>query len=167
MTRLFLIVLCTVAVSGCSCAVRHSWYQPAATAGWYIVDDSATYGCGQISLSLVEMRAHRLVILGPLIPVVPFPRRHPSPLVFRISGPGHDTVARCPRVSLGGALLEAYEKVEWEESSYCSYRMGRDFVHNKTVTLSFLSPPMADDCAVPDLRVVLTSAWGYTPFCAQ
>ena len=167
MRKLFPIMLCTILVSGCSCAVRQSWYLPVEGGGWDIVDNSATYACGEISLSLVDMRAHQLVILGPLVPVVPIPRKHPSPLVFRISGSGHDTVVRCPRVSLGGAPLEAYKKVEWEESSYCNYKMGRDFVHNKTVTLSFLSPLMADDCAVPDLPVVLTSAWGYTPFCAE
>ena len=166
MRKLFLIAVCTIALSGCSYALRSIAYVPVEGSGWGVEDASATYGCGQIALVARPIEADQLMVVGPLVPLVPlWHAQQPLPLELVMSGEDHDGKTSCPIVSLGGNRVEAYQKTEYQRRSSCYYGLGRDLLESDAVTLTFLSSPAGIDCAIPQLRFRLKSGWRYSPTC--
>ena len=154
---LSMIVLC-----GCSSAIRNSGYVPVDGVGWTIENGAATYVCERYKIRVGAIGTERLIVAGPVIPIVPFKHKYPGYLTLSISCESEDNNF-CPSLSIDGKEIQAYEKHQNNSTETCRYRLGRDYIGDEKVSVSF--PKNKHGCTIPALQFIFNTEWDYCLFC--
>ena len=152
-----ILIIIVIFCVGCSSAIRDRSYVAMTGEGWEIENGRAKYECENTVLSVGSVGESRLIIAGPVIPLVPFSHEYPGYLTIRVS-----ESYTCPTVTLDGLEFESYEVSQYNQNITCQYKLGTLSQSNEIV----LELSLGSSCKAKPLRFKRKDNWGYCLVCS-
>lgn len=116
----------------------------------------ASYVCGKSSIAVGSLAESRLIVMGPVIPLVPFKHNYPGYVTITAS-----QLSTCPVIELENAEIEAYEEHQGKSSLSCNYKLGAlDGRDNVVLELKH------EACKPTPVRFVPKQSWDYCLVCS-
>lgn len=153
--RVFLIFLVSF-LAGCSAAVKDINLIASSGENWAIEKGLAKYQCGNSEISAGGIGVSRLIVSGPIIPLIPFSHEYPGYLSLTVT-----QQVQCPTININSSELSAYKTNEYKSTVTCEYKLG-DFsqVNEAVITIK------AQSCTTSPLKFKSSTNWSYCLVCS-
>ena len=151
-----MLLLCLL-LGGCSGAVRLQRFEIEPSAGWQAAKDWQTYQCGQSSMAVRRLRTARLIIVGPIVPLLPMKNEDSGDFEVWSSGS-----ISCPVIVQQGKVLEAREGEPGKNA--CLYDQNNLDI-TKSIELRVVSD--AEQCTTNPVQYEKKTDWTYCLMCTR
>lgn len=152
------IILFSIFLSGCSAALRDRNLVAESGENWEISNGHATYQCGNSELEVGSIGISRLILSGPVIPVIPFTHEYPGHLTVTVNN-----ASVCPTINSNNMLFSPYKTNRVHSTISCEYKLG-ELDHKSKITLQINSEELG--CTAGNLQFKPSTSWGYCLVCS-